>query len=230
VIKFLYEKNTFASSPAMWSLDLDRLAKFAPGGLGAIAIETGTCRGNGTRMLASKFKRVITIELSEELLRNARERLSGAEYSHIEFFTGNSAEMLKTILSGLASSQPTFFFLDAHWSGDSSVEWEKSAWKGYGLDTAHLGEGTKPSGPEQCPLADELSVINEYCKGPAFILVDDMKNIPNSGSGLKNNGFPGEDWSHLSRQSLVDIVKSRLENQSYLEDPAQLFLSLKTLK
>ncbi len=197
--------------------------------MGSVAIETGTCRGNGTRLLAKKFRRVITIELSAPLSRQARERLSSPEFSHVEFRTGNSGDELTRLLPGLTSTDTLFFFLDAHWSGDSSVDWEKSKWQGYGLDTAHLGRGELPTGPEQCPLADELTAIAQHWRGKAYVLIDDTKNIPESGPGLRNNGFPGEDWSHLSRELLMQIVKERLVKAVYLENPHQLFLELAPL-
>ncbi|MGE3261253.1 MAG: hypothetical protein AB7K68_05700 [Bacteriovoracia bacterium] len=212
----------------MWSLNLERLKPLVRDGvLGSMAIESGTCRGNGTRVLAKEFSRVITIELSEKLFLSAKARLSGPEFSHVELRCGDSAETLANLLPQLPENQTTFFFLDAHWSGDSSVDWRDSIWKGYGVDTAHRSKSALlPSGPEQCPLAAELSEIAGKCRGPAIILVDDMKNIPEVGPGLKNHGFPGEDWSHLSRSLLMNIVEKRLASSYLLHDPEQWLLVL----
>lgn len=212
----------------MWSLNLERLRPLVSGGaLGSVAIESGTCRGNGTRVLAKEFSRVITIELSEKLFLSAKARFRGPEFSHVELLCGDSAETLANLLPQLPEKQTTFFFLDAHWSGDSSVDWEGSSWKGYGVDTAHRSRGAlMPTGPEQCPLAAELREIAEKCRGPAILLIDDMKNIPETGLGLKNHGFPGEDWSHLSRSLLVKIVENRLASSYLLRDPEQWLLVL----
>lgn len=204
----------------MWSLDLDRLGPLPSG----LAIETGTARGNGARALAKRFRRVITIELSEELHRAARERLR--ELSHVECLHGNSAQVLSSLLPTLPVGEAPFFFLDAHWSGDRTVRWREDGWQGYGLDTAHLGESARPSGPEQCPLAEELTAIMRYCRAPAAVLVDDLKNLPAEGSGLRDGTFPGEDWSHLSRARLLDIVAPRLVSAVELRDPSQWFLTL----
>lgn len=208
----------------MWNLNFDKLHPLAPEGLGTIAIETGTCRGNGARALAGRFERVITIELSEALHRSAQERL--APFTHVECIHGNSAAELRRILPTLPDGETIFFFLDAHWSGDKSVDWQKSEWKGYGLDTAHLGASSQPSGPEQCPLLDELAAIMEYCRGPAFLLIDDVKNIPKDGQGLQNSTFEGEDWSHLSRAQILSLLEPRLASVQELEDPAQLFVAI----
>lgn len=210
----------------MWNLNLERLESLLPEGesLGKIAIETGTCRGNGTRLLAKKFSRVITIELSKNLSDAARSRLRG-EFKNIEFLNGESSVELGRMLPEI--SEPIFFFLDAHWSGDGSVDWSKSEWKGYGLDTAHLGvEGVMPLGPEQCPLAAELSAIVKHCRVPAWILIDDLKNIPPVGYGKKDLTFQGEDWSHLSREDLLSILGPRLLAAHDLKDPEQWLLQL----
>jgi hypothetical protein len=209
----------------MWNLNFTKLASIIPN-LGTAAIETGTCRGNGTRTLAQHFPRVITIELSEELSREAKKRLSGSEFSHVEFIAGDSSAELRKALNALQAEKSIFIFLDAHWSGDQSVAWEKDGWQGYGLDTAHRGAGTSPSGPEQCPLAEELAIIAKHWPGRAHVLIDDTKNIPLSGPGLKSGTFPGEDWSHLSRERLLSIVNIRLEQFYELEGPQQWLLVL----
>lgn len=212
----------------MWNLQLERLPALSSPP--RFAIETGTCRGNGTRLLARSFERVITIELSRDLHEQARARFASLGLSNVECHHGDSAALLPGLLSKLAPAEPVFFFLDAHWSGDSSVDWKASRWQGFGVDTAHLGEsGRTPSAREQCPLDRELAAIAEHCSGPAAILIDDLKNLPPSGSGLKDREFPGEDWSHLSRELLLATLGSRLESVIELSDPAQLYLSLHAL-
>ena len=207
----------------MGSICLDRLEKLVPGGLGEVAIETGTCRGYGAKALAVAFPKVITIELSEALHMAAREKL--VDLPNVICLLGNSAEVLPRVLSEVPGETGVFFFLDAHWSGDHTVPWDRSKWKGYGHDTAHLGRaGEKPTGPEQCPLALELRNITEFCRGPAAILIDDVKNI-----GQRDSGFPGEDWTHLSQESLLAIVESRLEEFRELEKPNQWFLRLRPI-
>ena len=203
----------------MGSPCLERLTGLVPGGLGAVAIETGTCKGYGTQELAGFFERVYTIELSEQLFAVARDRLK--TLGNVQCLQGSSSARLAELLPSLDG--PIFFFLDAHWSGDKTVPWNTSKWKGYGHDTAHLGvQGSKPTGPEQCPLAEELAVIARLCRGPANVLIDDVKNI-----GRQDSGFPGEDWTHISRESLLAAVQPRLLEFRELEKPNQWFLRLK---
>ena len=109
---------------------VERLGAFAPAGLGSVAVETGTCKGYGAEALAPFFSRVITIELSEELYRFSRDRL--APVPNVECRHGSSPEVLRELLPSLSPADGVFFFLDAHWSGDRTVPWEKSKWKGSG--------------------------------------------------------------------------------------------------
>ncbi len=199
------------------------LERLLPADLGSLAIETGTCRGHGARSLARHFPRVITIELSEELFLRSREALRDSP--NVECVRGSSAQVLANVLPSLPSSLGTFFFLDAHWSGDRTVNWAASKWKGYGHDTAHLGAaGAVPSSREQCPLVEELVLITSLHRGPACVLIDDIRNV-----GKRDSGFPGEDWTHVSKESLVDIVKPRLLELRELERPHQWFLRLSAL-
>lgn len=213
----------------MWSLNLEKIATHCGGRtpIAPLAIETGTCRGNGARQLAKAFPRVITIELDRALHESARQRL--ASLPQVECLQGSSAEVLERILPSLTESS-AFFFLDAHWSGDHTVNWPESSWQGYGLDTAHLGSpGTIPSGEQQCPLASELGAISEHFRGHALVLIDDMKNLPPTGPGRRDHSFAGENWSHLSRAQLREIVASRLMRLHELSDPEQWLLELRPL-
>ncbi len=215
----------------MGTLDLRRVKELLPEGesFGDVAIETGTHKGYGTQYLAQNFPRVFTVELSTELYQIARGRL-GEGFPGIEFLQGKSVEHLEKLLPNLRAEKAIFFFLDAHWSGDSTVNWQDSKWKGYGIDTAHTGPpGAAPSSREQCPLFEELSAVVAKCRARAHIVIDDMKNIPARGSGLKNQAFCGEDWSHLSRDSLLSLLRPRLEKFVELERPHQWFVVLRAL-
>lgn len=215
----------------MWNLDLERVKAKVASELGAFAIETGTCRGNGARLLAKVFPRVATIELSPELHEKAKARFEKEGLTHVEALRGNSAEIIPSLVEGIPPSETVFFYLDAHWSGDRSVDWSQNRWKGYGLDTAHLGKsGAVPRGPEQVPLANELAAIMAHCHARAIVLMDDMDKIPETGPGGIGMGFPGEDWSHLSREGLLTIAAPRLKGAHYLERPVQWLFELSPLK
>jgi len=215
----------------LWNLNLAKIATLFPSGLGSIAVESGTCRGNGARGLAKYFTRVITIELSEVLHGIARDRLLEDGYGNIDFVLGNSVTEFDRILPSLPASETIFFFLDAHWSGDQRVDWSSSEWKGYGINTAHLGPREKIPAPEhQCPLAEELIAIVNDCRGRSIILIDVAQNISVRDRPSKAPRFSGEDWSHLSLDLLKSIVKSRLEEMYELENPEQLLFVLGALK
>ena len=215
-----------------WNLPLEKIKSRIPAAnpFPRIAIETGTGRGAGTRALSRHFSRVFSIELSPERHAGARQRLAGADYSHVKLLQGNSAELLPWVLKEVPANEPIFFFLDAHWSGDASVDWAAARWSGLGCDTAHLGTpGSRPTGPEQSPLESELQAIVRHCQGEAVILIDDLKNLPAHGPGRRDAEFPGEDWSHLSRAALHEVVSPRLVDAWVLEGPSQWLLVLRSL-
>lgn len=109
-------------------------------------VETGTHRGGTAAWGAEHFDRVVTIERSKELYQEAQNR-----YGHlgIDFVNGDTRDHLNSILSEL--KQPGLFWLDAHWSGGQT----------YGAD-------------DQCPLIEELRMINDAA-AEHFLLIDDAR-------------------------------------------------------
>lgn len=203
------------------------------GSLVRLGIETGTCTGASTRLMARRLREVISMELSPELAARTALKLERQGYRNVQVRTGDSPVLLRQYFEeSPPSAAPILFFLDAHWSGDQSVDWRRVArggFKGYGVDTAHRGRGGKPSSAEQNPLLEELAVIVEHCPGPAWILIDDMHLLPEqSRTGLRDRGFPGEDWSHLSRELLDSVVVPRCLRKAENRQPrfSQLWLEL----
>lgn len=185
-------------------------ASFAPGT--AISfIETGTLFGHTTLHASYWFDQVKTIELSRDLCQLARTTLS--HRPNVEVLQGNSAEVLPQVIAGLQG--PAVFFLDAHWSGDKTVDWTQSRWGGYPVETAHLSAGTGPEAPDQVPLREELQMIAGTHKGPAMVIIDDWGSV-----GSRDVGFAGEDWSTLDAQALIAWMGNHPRTQSqYQPDP-----------
>lgn len=112
-----------------------------------IFIETGTYYGATAIWASQKFEQVKTIEYSKELYeRVSRENES---IKNLEFLFGDSRTQLSRMVNQLDSA--AIFWLDAHWSGGPT----------YGDN-------------DQCPLLDEIKIINESpCDH--FILIDDAR-------------------------------------------------------
>lgn len=110
-------------------------------------VETGTFKGETSLWASRYFEKVDTIEFSEEIHCQTKKKFETVE--NINFILGDSRQVLKTIVN--KASEPILFWLDAHWcSGDS-----------YGNE-------------DQCPLLEELKIINS---SPIdhFILIDDAR-------------------------------------------------------
>ena len=162
-----------------------------------VFIETGTFKGKTARIESRYFKKVHTIELNKDLYQNNLAVF--AEFPNIKSYCGDSAEVLPEILKKLNES--CLIFLDAHWSGDSSVDWSDSAWQGYGMDTSFRGEKWPPDPEQQCPLIDEARVIGEFVKNSAVVVIDDWSSV-----GTKDHAFQGEDWSAISLDKILNAL------------------------
>jgi hypothetical protein len=116
--------------------------------LGAsVFVETGSFRGDTVMWAAGRFERVVSVELSPELYRDAERRVGGS--ANVELHLGDSREVLAEVVPGIAA--PAIFWLDAHWCGDETA--------------GRLDE---------CPLLGELQVIRG-AQPPPCVLVDDAR-------------------------------------------------------
>lgn len=110
-------------------------------------VETGTYEGSTTVWASKHFEKVYTIEKSEHFYQQTRKKYEHLE--NIDFIYGDSRNELKKLVNKLDGA--TLFWLDAHWSGG----------KTYG-DT------------DQCPLIEEIEIINDS-RFDNFILIDDAR-------------------------------------------------------
>ena len=181
-------------------------------------IETGTLMGHTTLHASYWFDHVYTIELSAEL--HAQARLSLQDRPNITCLYGNSAAVLPSLIPSL--SGPSFFFLDAHWSGDDSVDW--SATKGFGgfpVATARLNNPELTEGERQVPLLGELAAIAGGHKDRALVLIDDWRSLGQS------QRFPGQDWTHLDRDRIIDWIARHPRTAEHGQsDPRRYFWAL----
>jgi len=81
-----------------------------------VFVETGTFRGRTANWASTLFPKVITIEASEEIWKQARTKYSSV--TNIEFRHGRSEEVLNKVVRAIR--QPAVFWLDAHWSGGNT--------------------------------------------------------------------------------------------------------------
>jgi hypothetical protein len=124
-----------------------KLAEELRGRLGLTrAIETGTYRGHGTRLLATIFPQVITIEVAPALAEAARASL--ASVPGVEVRSGSSRNLMHELVD---ASQPTLYWLDGHWSGGQTG----------GVD-------------DECPVLAELAAIGAGHPDDC-ILIDDAR-------------------------------------------------------
>lgn len=191
-----------------------------------VMVETGTFLGRGARTASKYVREVHTIEISNEIYKDISERLQSEGYHNITVYHGNSVDILPKLIPQI--KELCLFFLDAHWSGDQTVDWDGSLWKGYGRDTGHAGVNTlTPSSKEQVPLLEEFLIITEQFPHKCVLYIDDMDKFDAQGKGLKNKAFQGEDWSNLTVNKLLEALGERLYAQHNLRNQWVLLLNEK---
>jgi hypothetical protein len=129
-----------------------------------ILIETGTYMGFMVAAMKNNFKKIISIELSEELYQRARAKFS--RFPHIEIIKGDSGQMLPVVLQKII--EPALFWLDAHCSGEGTAR-----------------------GHVETPIVQEIKAILSQSNSDHVILIDDAHCFTGHGDypsleGLKN--------------------------------------------
>lgn len=186
----------------------------------AIYVETGSLWGAGVAKALPYFDKIYSIELDDKLFQYVKQRFKYE--TKVKCLHGDSKEVLRDLIPELSRTTGTIFFLDAHWSGDDSTDWERSQWKGH-VQTAFTG--TTPTSENQVPLAGELQAITQLYQGAAVIYLDDMDKFDEAGNGRSNFKFQGEDWSHLTIHKLKSIVAPRLKSWTRVNEE-QLLVEL----
>ena len=164
-------------------------------------IETGTFMGDVAFHEKDFFKEVHTIEIKEDIYMKTKKRLS--PWPNIHCHLGDSVEVLGKILKSI--KRRSIFFLDAHWSGDHTVDWSKSDWQGYPIDTGFRGAKEKDGSvrsENQVPLNEEIRLISQEHPYASVIIIDDWRSI-----GTKNQVFQGEDWTSVTIDRILSIIK-----------------------
>jgi hypothetical protein len=159
-----------------------RCAKWSGIAVSETCVETGTYRADGTKVFATLFSAVHTIELSEKWYAFSRELL--APYKNVTCHHGDSAE----VLAGLAPSisGPATFYLDAHYAGG---------------DTA--------MGKEEVPLLRELEAISRR-RYNDLVIIDDLRLIGRAGeSGSPGDPvYPPItfDWRSVTMERIASVI------------------------
>ena len=111
-------------------------------------IETGTYKGDTVFSLKNIFEKLVSIELSADLHKSARQRFRNEQ--KISIVRGDSAEALAQALA--KNNRRALIWLDAHYSGHGTVRGENNT-----------------------PIIRELSALENYSAGNDVILIDDFR-------------------------------------------------------
>jgi len=178
-------------------------------------VETGTLFGHTAIHASYWFKNVFSIELSPELHQQAVDNLRHRD--NVTCLYGDSASVLASLLPTIKGA--SVFFLDAHWSGDNSVDWSTSKFGGYPVETQKLSNTDLAEADRQVPLEGELKSIAREHRGRAMVIIDDWQSLGNC-----NFAFAGEDWRNVDKNTLVEwfechprtLFHHRLDEKRYV--------------
>lgn len=143
-------------------------------------IETGTYVGETIINLQPYFKQLSTIELSLDLFLHFNNTKQNVKLNNVQNYLGDSIVVLPGLLM-ISGADNVIFWLDGHYSG-------------------HTWAGETALGIKECPLLEECTYIDNFCKSKkCIILIDDF------GLFEKKENF---DWSDISFNKICKIFKN----------------------
>ena len=155
-------------------------------------IETGSYVGETLHNIKSEFNKLISIEITEKYFSYCKAKFGNEK--NVEMIHGDSVVVFSKLIPEY-SNKNVIFFLDGHYSaGDTGKN---------GMD---------------CPVIEELKIINEKHCGNALIIIDDAdlfeyvdSNI--CWSGINENNILGvinRPFTHFYLQNIVPPTKRRM--------------------
>ena len=154
----------------------------------AVAVETGTFRGERALLFAEHFAEVHTIELSPTLFAKADARL--APYPHVLRHLGDSRALVPALATALA--QPVLWYLDAHWF---TLNRKRSR-----AGAARDAEAQIANTP--LPLWDELEALAARTWAD-IVVVDDVRDFGRT--------EPTEEWRDVSLERIAAYFPGAVE-------------------
>jgi len=113
-----------------------------------ILVETGTYLGDMVEAMKNVFERIYSIELSEDLYRNAKVRFK--RLRNLKLINGDSGIEIKKLMNDIRD--PALFWLDGHYSG-----------------------GITAKGPKDTPIYEELTHIFSSPDIGHIVIIDDAR-------------------------------------------------------
>lgn len=151
-------------------------------------IETGTYLAETIFALEPFFDKLYTCEIKPEFWQGAKSRYSGDK---ISFLLGDSTKTFESLLPNITDK--SIFFLDGHWSA-----------------------GNTGKGEKDCPLYEELDLINRLYVPEAIIIIDDCR-LFGKGPTFKNEVV---NWEEIEANKLLAVLKNRTSRYYYLDSNA----------
>lgn len=119
-----------------------------------LLIETGTFMGEMVEAQKRRFAKVFSVELGEDLFKNAQEKFK--KDTNVTIVQGDSGKILPQILKDV--NEPAIFWLDGHYSS-----------------------GVTAKGEKECPIFEELDAIFNSKKINHALLIDDARHFVGEG-------------------------------------------------
>jgi len=152
----------------------------------SVFIESGTFLGEMDYKVRNHFKEIYSIELDDNLFRNAKERFS--TYNHINIIQGDSGQVLPIILEKINTN--CLFWLDGHYS-----------------------EGITAKGEKVTPIEKELEAISKHMfkrKLSHLIMIDDARLFNGT------DDYPTLDKMHVLKNQLFPDYKLEIRHDAII--------------
>ena len=139
-----------------------------------IFVESGTYIATTTKKMSRIFNEVKTIEIDKDIYE-ANLQLYG-DIKNIDFYLGDSREVLPSIIKEIKNETGVVFFLDGHYSHEMKIPKHlKGKYRNPSFYDNRWNIMTGTAEDTNVPLLEELRIISENFNEECIIIIDDVR-------------------------------------------------------
>ena len=190
-----------------------------------IFVESGTFIAKTTKKMSRLFNKVKTIEINKDIYEVNLQLYN--DIKNIDFYLGDSREVLPSIIKEIKNQTGVVFFLDGHYSSDLNIpKYLRNKYRN-SFFTYRWNIPTGTAEDTNVPLLEELRIISENFNEECIIIIDDFRLFEDHRIDKRKHSHG--DWSEITKKKIFNIVQDRSKEERIEDDKIIIKMNAKVI-